>query len=1030
MPYEPIRFEPLKQLLSKLREAIYEPVTQLKVTAWVTPEPVSFAERMSGDKITLSPGERWGDLWDCAWFCFTGHISQSTPDTKVVLLLDVNGELCLVDNEGTPVQGLTTINSEFDFTLGLPGKRVVQVDRSSISGGEIEIWADAGNNDLFGNYCGGTLKEAVIAICHEDIRELYYDIEVLLETAEHLPAGTARREKILQALYDVSLQLAKFTPDRIHQAKKLLERQLSLRGGDPVFSISAVGHAHIDLAWLWPIRETIRKGARTFSTVLRMMERYPDYVFGASQPQLYDWMKSHYPKLYDQIKERVREGRWEPQGAMWVESDTNVPGGESLVRQILYGKRYFQQEFGLEMRTLWMPDVFGYSASLPQLLRKSGVDYMMTQKLSWSEYNRHPHHSFLWEGIDGSTVLTHMPPEDTYNSPAAPRSIIKAEREYLDKNVSSHALMLFGIGDGGGGPGEEHLERLAREKNLLGLAPVTQEPSWKFFERLNEERDHFQTWRGELYLEKHQGTLTSQARNKRYNRKMEKALRELEFAAVLAAQLGKPYPSEKLETLWKEVLLYQFHDILPGSSIKRVYDESLIRYEELLQQTEAMITETHRYLAGHISTSEVDEKGIVVFNSLPWEREEWLQVNGRWRIVQVPAMGYTVVSDAADPAVEVDAASSIEINTETPDSYVHASTKERSLENDKFIVKFAENGGILSILDKEEAREVIRQGGLGNDLRVYHDDGDAWDFRHDYSASPGMPLILQNVHDLFDGPRTGLVFAYSYGESTLTQTVVLTEGSRRIDFETTADWREEGKMLRTSFPVDIRTDQVHCEIQFGSLSRPTHRNTMWDFAKDEICAHQWVDLSEPDYGVALLNDCKYGHRAIHNVIDLHLLRSTSYPDPAADRAEHKFTYSLYPHQGNHVQAEIYRRGNELNIPLRPVILSPSSSDRPQKKLPSSKVFFQPNHPGIMVESVKKAEDSSDIIIRLYETSCTQIKTRLFIGLEVSEVWMVDLLENEISSLEIQEQSIKEQSAVDLFFKPFEIISLRLKVKQE
>ncbi|OME90803.1 MULTISPECIES: alpha-mannosidase [Paenibacillus] len=1020
MPYEPIRSEHLNQMLSKLREATYEPVGKLKVTAWVTPEPVSFEERMSGKKITLSHGERWGELWDCAWFCFTGHIPQPSPDAKVVLLLDVNGELCLVDNEGTPVQGLTTINSEFDFTLGLPGKRVVEVDHSSISGGEFELWADAGNNDLFGKYRGGTLKEAVIAICHEGIRSLYYDTEVLLETAEHLPIGTARREKILQSLYDVSLILTELTPDRIHRAKGLLDEQLSLRGGDPVLSISAVGHAHIDLAWLWPIRETIRKGARTFSTVLRMMERYPDYVFGASQPQLYDWMKSHYPKLYDQIKERVREGRWEPQGAMWVESDTNVPGGESLVRQILYGKRYFQQEFGMEMKSLWMPDVFGYSASLPQLLKKSGVDYMMTQKLSWSEYNRHPHHSFLWEGIDGSSVLTHMPPEDTYNSPAAPRSIIKAEREYLDKNVSNHALMLFGIGDGGGGPGEEHLERLAREKNLLGLSPVIQEPSWKFFERLNEERDQFQTWRGELYLEKHQGTLTSQARSKRYNRKMEKALRELEFASVLAAQFGKSYPSEKLETIWKEVLLYQFHDILPGSSIKRVYDESLIRYEELLQQTEAMITETYRYLADHISSSEVDSSGVVVFNSLPWERQEWLHTNGRWRKVQVPAMGYTVVSDAADHVVEDEVASSIEIDTETLDSGVHVTTDECSIENDKLIVRFDQNGAIISILDKLEAREVIQQGHLGNDLRVYHDDGDAWDFRHDYSANLGMPLVLNDIRELRDGPRTGLVFDFNYGESTLTQTVVLTEGSRRIDFETTVDWRENGKMLRTSFPVHIRTDQVHCEIQFGSLSRPTHRNTMWDFAKDEICAHQWIDLSEPDYGVSLLNDCKYGHRAINNVLDLHLLRSSSYPDPVADRAEHKFTYSLYPHQGNHVQAEIYRRGNELNIPLR-MISSSSLPDMPEDKLPHTKAFLQPDHPHIMVESVKKAEDSNDIIVRLYETSGTQVKANLHIGLDASEAWTTDLMENIISPLPID-----KKSEIALSFTPFEIITLRLK----
>lgn len=1026
MPYEPIRPERLKQMLNKLREAIYEPIAELEVTAWVTSEPVSYEERMSGTKVTLTQGEKWGDLWDCAWFRFAGRLREGERHQNAVLLLDVSGELCLVDHEGSPIQGLTTINSEFDFSLGLPGKRVVQLQEMSVNGQEVEVWAEAGNNDLFGKYRGGTLKEAVIAYCREDIRDLYYDTEVLLETAEQLHEGSARKEKIFQTLYDISLKLTEFSEDHVQQTKKRLNEQLSMKGGDPVLTLSAVGHAHIDLAWLWPIRETIRKGARTFSTVLRMMERYPDYVFGASQPQLYDWMKQHYPKLYDQIKERIREGRWEPQGAMWVESDTNVPGGESLVRQILYGKRYFQQEFGLEMKSLWMPDVFGYSASLPQLLKKSGVDYMMTQKLSWSEYNRHPHHSFLWEGIDGSAVLTHMPPEDTYNSPAAPRSIVKAEREYLDKNVSSHALMLFGIGDGGGGPGEEHLERLKREKNLLGLSPVIQEPSWKFFERLNEERERFQTWRGELYLEKHQGTLTSQARSKRYNRKMEKALRELEFASVLVTdQIGKSYPSETLETTWKEVLLYQFHDILPGSSIKRVYDESLLRYEELLEQTEKMISETYSHLADQISSSvgTSSASSIVIFNSLPWERQEWLHTNGRWRKIQVPSMGYTVIADHVGQDAMDEIASSTEVVPGMRDSGFQVSADERVVENDTFIVRFDRNGAIISIRDKAEAREVIPQGYPGNALRVYHDEGDAWDFSHDYSAHTGMPLTLHNIHELRDGPKVGLIFEYNYGESALIQTVVLTEGSRRIDFETTVDWREHGKMLRTSFPLNIRTDQVHCEIQFGSLTRPTHRNTMWDFAKDEICAHQWIDLSEPDYGVALLNDCKYGHRAIDNVLDLNLLRSSSYPDPEADRAEHKFTYSLYPHQGNHVQAEVYRRGNELNIPLRTVSLS-SVSAKKNGKLPYSKAFLQPDHPHIMVESVKKAEEGDDIIVRLFETSGTHASTALHLGFQVAEAWMTDLMENMISTVPIE-----EASEIALSFTPFEIITIRLRLSQ-
>ncbi|SDS10935.1 alpha-mannosidase [Paenibacillaceae bacterium GAS479] len=1008
MPYEIIKTDRLKSVLERLQPKIYEPIANLEVSAWVTAEPVPYAERMSGLPLKLQPGDKWGELWDCAWFHFKGIVPEQGKGNKVVLLIDVNGEVCLVDEDGSPTQGLTNINSEFDHSLGMPGKRVVPISDSSSGSEVIDLWGDAGCNDLFGYYRSGKLKEAVIAICHEDIRKLYYDFEVLLETAEHLPDGLARKERILRTLYDASLLLANPTADKIAEVHRMLGEQLAKRGGDPVLTLSAVGHAHIDLAWLWPIRETIRKGARTFSTVLHMMERYPDYVFGASQPQLYDWMKIHYPKLYDRIKERVQEGRWEPQGAMWVESDTNVPGGESLVRQLLYGKRYFQQEFGQEMKSLWMPDVFGYTASLPQLLKKAGVDYMMTQKLSWSSYNKHPHHTFMWEGLDGSTVLTHMPPEDTYNSPAAPRSIAKAEQEYLDKGVSDRALMLFGIGDGGGGPGEEHLERLAREQNLLGLAPVEQEPSHRFFERLAEGADRYETWRGELYLEKHQGTLTSQGRNKWYNRKLEKALRELEFAAVLAEMTdGSPYPAKQLEEIWKEVLLYQFHDILPGSSIKRVYDESLERYAALLEQTEGLTERAYTAVVGANGMS-----GKVVFNSLPWEREEWLKLDAGWQYVLIPAMGYTLVAQEAEKAAE-----------QFPQ--LQASGEQRVIENRLLKVVFSTDGSISSIFDKEHEREIVLPGQTANALRIYVDEGDAWDFRQDYRATGGMKLELTDMFSFQDGPKAGFIMRYLFGSSMLVQRVELTEGSRRIDFETEVDWQESGKMLRTSFPVNVRTDSVSCEIQFGYLKRPTHRNTMWDYAKDEICAHHYVDLSEPDYGVALLNDSKYGHRAEGGELDLNLLRSPSFPDPEADRAEHKFTYSLYPHAGNHVEAGIYRRGYELNVPLRTYVVNASSDMAAGDKstsgvgwLPDSS-FLLTGHPNVMVETVKRAEDDGDIVVRLYETAGTRLQTKLQAGFPVAEAWLADLLERKLEPLEAG------GDAMELEFGPFEVKTVKI-----
>lgn len=1019
MPYETVKPERLKAMLEGWKERIYVPVEELRVTAWVTPEPVPYKERMSGRWMELFPGDRWGGLWDCAWFRFAGEVPKSAQGAKVVLLIDVNGELCLVDEDGSPRQGLTNINSEFDYSLGLPGKRVVHVSEASTGLETIEVWGDAGCNDLFGRYRSGTLKEAVIAICREELRGLYYDGEVLLETAERLPAGSARKDRILQALYEVSLLMTELTDERIERARRLLGEQLAKRGGDPVLTIHAVGHAHIDLAWLWPIRETIRKGARTFSTALRMLERYPDYVFGASQPQLYDWMKRSYPKLYEEIVQRVNEGRWEPQGAMWVEADTNVPGGESLVRQLLYGKRFFLQEFGQEMKSLWMPDVFGYTASLPQLLKKAGVDYMMTQKLSWSAYNRHPHHTFMWEGIDGSQVLMHMPPEDTYNSPAAPRSIVKAETDYLDKNVSEHCLMLFGIGDGGGGPGEEHLERLSREKNLLGLSPVVQTPSSVLFEKLDQNAERYQTWRGELYLEKHQGTLTSQARNKRYNRKLEKGLRELEFAASLAKALCEYlYPAEQLEEIWKEVLLYQFHDILPGSSIKRVYDESLERYALLQERVDSMIADAYGAIARRLpplqAEQAADDKPIALFNSLPWEREEWVKEGVRWIRASVPPMGYALAEPADTSAAMAETAAAAEAPTAAKEPC--ASTEGQCLENDLLLLTFSQDGSIVSIYDKEHRREVVQANKKANDLRVYGDDGDAWDFRQDYRLTGGMGLQLEDSSAFVDGPTAGVVQRYRFGESRLTQKIVLTRGSRRIDFATNVDWRESGKMLRTSFPVNVRTDAVSCDIQFGYLKRPTHRNTMWDYAKDEICAHHWIDLSEPDYGVALLNDCKYGHRAEGGVLDLNLLRSPSYPDPEADRAEHTFTYSLYPHQGDHVQAEVYKRGYELNVPLQVVAVPEGSSS---DTLTEAFAFLRLDHPHVMVEAVKQAEEGDDLIVRLYETAGTRVHAMLRPGFEVQEAWLCDLMERKLEAI------LVEGGEIGLAFAPFDILTLRL-----
>ncbi|MFC5404345.1 alpha-mannosidase [Cohnella soli] len=999
MPHTPWNAGRLKDTLGNIERRIYEKIAPLSVVAYATKEPVTFAEREAGERMELKAGERWGERWDCAWFHFHGVVPATAAGNKVVLLLDVNGELCLFDEEGTPTQGLTNVNSEFDLSLGLPGKRVVHVADPASGEEIIDLWADAGNNDLFGYYRSGTLKEADIAICREETRGLYYDYEVLLDLAVALDDKSARRERIMQGLYDVHLLLRNWSEENVARARGILSPLLEKKGGDPTLRASAIGHAHIDLAWLWPIRETYRKGARTFATVLRLMERYPDYVFGASQPQLYAWIKEQHPKLYAQVKERIAEGRWEAQGAMWVEPDSNVAGGEALARQILYGKRFFQEEFGLGMRMLWVPDIFGYSAALPQLLKLSGVDYVMTQKLSWNTHNDHPHHTFHWEGIDGSRVLTHLPPEDTYNGPALPRSFVKAEREYLDKNVSEHCLVLFGIGDGGGGPGEEHLERLARQRNLSGIIPAEQEHALHFFEKLEANSDRYKTWKGELYLEKHQGTLTSQARNKRYNRKLEKSLRELEFAASLALAAGGAYPSEELETIWKEVLLYQFHDILPGSSIKRVFDESLARYEALSIRVEEMIRDAYRVASSSVSCDGGMSPSVIAFNSVPWERSEWLEVDGGWTRVTIPAMGYRALDGAAVVA--------------EPSAGLMASAQK--IENDLIRVSLNDDGSVSSIFDKALGREAIASGQAGNALYVYVDNGDAWDFPEDYAGAAPDKFELVDTEASVDGPKAVVVQRYRYGRSTLTQKIILTSGSKRVDFDTECDWNEDGRMLRASFPVNVYTDQVNCEIQFGHLKRQTHQNTMWDYAKDEICAHHWIDLSQPDFGVSLLNDCKYGFSAKGNVMDVNLLRSPSFPDEACDRAIHRFVYAILPHEGDFIQAEVYKEGYELNVPVR---LSDNAPERSgAASLPTS--AFELGSSRTMIEAVKKAEDGNSLIVRLYETAGSDADTFLQVNLPHSGACLTDLMENPIGELK------GEGGRYPLHFSPFEIKTVKV-----
>ena len=1002
----------IDRLVERVWEAIYERVAPLEIMRWLTKEPVGFEERESGERAEVRMGEPWaGELFDCAWMRFRGQLPGG-PDAVVaagelIARIDVNGELCVVDRAGVPARGLTNIKSTFDPVLGGPGKTVYRVPAEAIGAdGVVELWADAGLNDLFGFVKDeGRVVLAELTVVREDVRQLYYDVETLRDFWMALPDGEAIRERLGVELGTVDDLLAVIDERSVEAARAFLRPWFSGKE-KPTLTVHAIGHAHLDLAWLWPIRETIRKGTRTLASVLYNLERYPHYRFGCSQPQLFAWIKAHQPELYSRVKDAVRAGRIELQGTFWVEPDCSMPSGEAFVRQVLHGAKFFKDEFGEVPVYCWQPDVFGYHGQLPQILKKSGHKYFMTQKLSWNAVNRFGHQSFHWEGIDGTRLLTHMLPEETYNGPAAARSLKKIADDYVERAVSNHALMVYGIGDGGGGPDAEHLERLLRAPKLPGLPAVKFGTVTEFFDEWSRDADEFAVWTGELYLERHQGTLTTQALVKRNNRKCEIGLRELEWAAYLATtQAEVAYPAEALDRLWKEVLLYQFHDILPGSSIKRVYDECNARYAVILAEIEALTAERYAALV-----NAGDGREATIFNSLSWRRAEWVRHKGAWRWVDAAGLGSAGFQPAPEVGGRLEACATL-------------------LENENLRVTFAPDGRIASVWDKRASREVLAAGAVGNDLVVIDDTGDAWDFVTDLPNKDVWGYLrlvterptLREQTAVVDGPSAELRQVWVYGKSEIRQTVRLLAGAEQIEFDTEVDWRDPAKMVRVRFPVAVKADEARFEIPFGHIKRTTREETLVQRAQIEVAALQWVDLSQADYGVALYNDCKHGFRVKGNVIDMALLRSVPHPGAAligkgdadagesaagdgkvyGDLGRHVFRYALRPHAGDADAATITAEARAFNTPLRVV---------PGVVREAAPKTLNVSSSAIEVAAVKRAEDGNGWIWRLVNVTGTAVETT-FAGRKWSEC---DLMENALAG---QSDSLR--------FGPFEIKTLRV-----
>ncbi len=976
------------QWLQTLRNAMWERLDDLSVEVWVTPEPVRFEDRESGAYRRLSRGEPWARrLFDCGWFRFRAKIPPGSGE-GLALRIDVNGELLVVDSRGNPVRGLTCVASTFDRRLGSPAKTIYRLPPDLASAGSIEVWADAGFNDLFGSVPnGGVIEEATLVRARENVRTLYYDAEVACDWLSVLAHDDPLRSELENAVRNAMAASRDLTADSVTKARTVLRDTLQpTRASSPSaheLRISAIGHAHLDLAWLWPVREGVRKGVRTLATALHLMETYPDYRLGVSQAQLLQWVEKASPHLFKRIQKAVADGRIDLQGAMWVEPDCNIPTGESLVRQILTGRRYFEEKFGYCPRHAWLPDVFGFNGQIPQILRKSGLDYFLTQKLSWNTVNRFPYHSFVWRGIDGSTVLAHMLPEDTYNGPGAPRSVAHIAKNYSERDVSRHALMCFGIGDGGGGPGEEHLERMDRIRHLPESPSVTIRTTAEFFELWREAASKLPTWEGELYLERHQGTFTTQSRTKALHRRCEGLLREAEITGWLAERLGRTTCSrDDLDEAWKCVLLTEFHDIIPGSSIERVYHETVPQLESLVRDLDGRINRGLQQATQSPSGRSQD----CLINTLSWPRTDWIESDGRWIRAETPACGWTRIERDEGPGTDFSA----------------LKAEERLLENEILRLRFAECGRIESIFDKRAECEILENDAFGNDLVVFPDTGDAWDIPPNYRDNEPERPRLKDTHPTINGPLAAIEQTLTLRNSTLRQRIELRSDEALVRFVTEVDWQEKASMLRVRFPTSIQTPYGTGEIAFGSIRRPTDENTSHTLAQFEKPAHQWVDLSGPDYGVALLNDCKYGNRMKANVIDLNLIRSVPHPGgalinpedslsdspatPYTDIGSHRFTYALLPHVGPLNISDVTARARALNNPIRRVRTSLFTEQ-------TRGSWIELSDPSIELAALKPAENGDGWIARLVNLTSDTRECELRLAFPVKDFQLTDLAES-------------------------------------
>ncbi len=885
---------------------------------------------------------------------------------------------------------------------------------------------------LYIYFDGVNIGSAMIQPCMKTIskkvEKAYFDMKIPFEAAQCFE-GDAPEKKLMYK----HLEIACLMIDKTHEGRPeffasleaadeyMIKEFYEKECGKGDIVVSCLGHSHIDVAYRWTVEQTKEKVQRSFGTVLQLMKDYPEFMFMMSQPQLYEFLKTESPELYEELKQRVKEGRWEVEGAMWLESDCNIPSGESFVRQLIHGKKFIRDEFGKESVTLWIPDVFGYSAALPQILKKAGVKNFVTGKISWCDVNSMPNDTFYWKGIDGTEIFTHFLttkdfnihtwyPEKTheyvmFNGMLDPREVKSSYDVYRTKTWNTETLHTFGFGDGGGGPTYEMLESYRRlEKGLPGIPRTQMSTLDSFLERIKNNFDdsckklrETPRWDGELYLEYHRGTYTSIAQVKRNNRKAEFALRKAETLDVMNELFcGGKYSSSDFFGMWRLMCLNQFHDVIPGSAIEPVYKRSNREYQSIFAKTDSIIANDIDNIAHNINT----DGGILVYNMNAHEGKGIVEYEGGvYTTENIPPMGYAVVDKLY--------------------SENHAEITENSIENKYFRIKFNSMGYMESIYDKREGRELLKEGELGNELLAYEDypyHWDAWELSHYTRLKPHAMDELVSATEYRNGAAAGITFVWKFMESTIKQNVVVYDNIPRIDIENDIDMKQMHIVLKALFPFNIRTTKTVSEIQYGHVERPNHMNTSWDEAKFETCMHKWVDVSDNGYGVSLLNDCKYGFSSYDYTLAITLLKSPESPYYKGDCRQHKFTYSVYPHRSNAVFGGTIEEAYRLNAPLTAVNIAANKSG----KLPERFSMVTCDKDNITVEVIKKAENNDGIIVRLYDAHNMASRATLKFGFPVKEAYIVNLLEEEPQKIDVKD------NAVTLDVGTFEIVTLLLK----